>query len=98
MSGGHYDYAYGQMNVLAQNILDDVEKYSVKHEDTWVKDYWYDPIPEDIRQHMTFVALAIKELAEAAHDIEWMMSGDIGWDTLRERCESWKLSEEARER
>ena len=98
MSGGHYEYAYGYMNTLAQNILDDVVKYSQRTEDTWVKDYWYEPIPQDIRDHMEHIANQIKELAMAAHDIEWMMSGDIGWDTLRDRCESWKLSEEARKR
>lgn len=93
MSGGHYDYAFGYMNTLAQNIKSDCKRRSEPFEDYG---YTVDPLPRDILDHMAFIAGEIEKLAMAAHDIEWLMSGDYGEDTLRERCESWNLSEHHR--
>lgn len=84
MSGGHYDYGYRKLNDLAEQIrADALDTESVD-------------LPADIRIHMTFISNAIEDLANAAHDIEWMMSCDYGFDTLRDRCVSWRLSDAAR--
>ena len=103
MSGGHYDYAYSKMSALASEIRSDVVKYSVQrklpYHNPWCEGSGIaEPMPGDILLHMAHIADQIERLAEAAHDIEWMMSYDYGYDTLRERCESWKLSEDARKR
>ena len=97
MSGGHYEYAYGHMNRLVQAIREDIATRAEDKEDPWVKGEIIEAIPPDILTHMEFVADRLEELAMAAHDLEWVMSGDYGYDTLRERCESWKLSQKARE-
>ena len=93
MSGGHYDYAYSRMSQLATDIRGDCEKYAGPSRDQWGE---YSAMPADILAHMNWVADRIDELAEAAHDIEWLMSCDYGYDTLRERCKSWKLTEHLR--
>ena len=82
MSGGHYQYAYYKMLDLAESIEDDAKNA--------------DDLPDDIRAHMAYIAEQIKGLSEAAHDIEWLMSTDYGHDTLREHCDSWKLSKHLR--
>lgn len=89
MSGGHYDYAFCYMNTLAENIKSDCVRRSKPFDDYG---YTVKPLPKDILAHMAFIACEIEKLAMAAHDIEWLMSGDYGDDTIRERCESWKLS------
>lgn len=93
MSGGHYDYAYSQMEQLAGHIKEDCDRWDKPWKDGWGE---YDAMPADILAHMRWVAQQIETLADAAKDIEWLMSSDIGDDTLRERCESWKLSQHLR--
>lgn len=83
MSGGHYDYLYSRMNDLANAIR--LDSGNPERE-----------MPDDIRLHMDWLAEEIEKLAEAAHDVEWLMSDDYGYDTLREHCESWKLSQHLR--
>jgi hypothetical protein len=83
MSGGHYDYAYLQMSHLADAMLRDCENPDRE-------------MPDDIRLHMDWLAKEIKKLAEAAEDIEWLMSDDYGYDTIRGHCKSWELSEHLR--
>ena len=83
MSGGHYDYGYSKMLYLSEGIQDDAKNMD-------------NDLPDDIRAHMAYIAEQIKELSMAAHDIEWLMSYDYGFDTLRDRCESWQLSKHLR--
>ena len=90
MSGGHYDYKFGHMNDLAVMIRSDCDTRETMTQDG--HGYLVEPIAHDIIQHMRYIAEEIEKLSMAVHDIEWLLSGDYGEDTLRERCESWKLS------
>jgi hypothetical protein len=94
MSGGHYDYAYGRIQDLAAAIKSDCAKYEKAGAD---RHGWeYEAMPSDILAHMAWVAEQLELLAQAAHDIEWLMSSDYGDDTLRERCDSWHLTDHLR--
>jgi hypothetical protein len=96
MSGGHYDYAYSHLMTLASDIQADCIKYAKSGKDG--NGYEYEAMPPDIIAHMKWVSEQIELLAEAAHDIEWLMSDDYGYDTLRERCKSWHLTDHLREK
>lgn len=82
MSGGHYDYAFGRINDFAMCVDSDVLAAG-------------DDLEPELIEHMRVIAGMAVSLSRAAHDLEWLMSGDYSLDTLK-KCESWKLSEEAR--
>jgi len=82
MSGGHYHYAFAKIAEMADAIIDDCGASDQS-------------MPPDIRCHMETIAFMLRDLAKAAHDIEWWMSSDYSDDTLRQ-CVSWALSERAR--
>jgi hypothetical protein len=94
MSGGHYDYAYRSLESLAGRLREDVRKYLTDGEEDGQE---HRVMPLDVLAHMNFVADQLDKMAEAAHDIEWLMDQDYGYDTLRERCKSWALSEHLRQ-
>ena len=81
MSGGHYNYQYSRVRSLADDILQDVDKYK-EEPDTLV--------PDDILDAMYRLARNLQALADAAHDIEWYMSGDYGDDTMRVCIDKWE--------
>ena len=91
MSGGHYNYLYSQVSNLADNILADCVGREIESTDSY--GFKVKALEPDILAHMKFIANELQVLADAARDIEWYMSGDYGEDTLRTRCNSWKLSE-----
>lgn len=95
MSGGHYNYAFHHMDDLSSEIAKDAQHRSESYDDGWgnIKE----PLPADIINHMMFISKEIAKLAQAAHDLEWMMSGDHDYDSLREQCESWQLSKHLRD-
>lgn len=88
MSGGHYNFQCYSLGDLAQDILADVEKYQADGIDGY--GYEYDAIPKDILDAMKGVAILMQSLSKAAHDIEWMMSGDYGEDTFRKCMKEWQ--------
>lgn len=94
MSGGHYDYLYHKVSELSDCIFEDCRRYSSEFIDSY--GFKHEAIDPDILVHMKFIATKLEALSEAAKDIEWYMSGDYGENTLRTRCESWKLSEAVR--
>ena len=91
MSGGHYNYLYSQVSDLAERILADCVGREIESTDRY--GFKVEALEPDILAHMKFIANELQVLADAARDIEWYMSGDYGEDTLRTRCDSWKLSE-----
>lgn len=89
MSGGHYDYAYGRIRDLADAIWGDINKCSTKRKG-YFDDEFIDPLPAECLDAMRFVAGLLEIASDAAHDVEWMMSGDTGDDTLVRDVEAAK--------
>jgi hypothetical protein len=87
MSGGHYGRVYVYMLSMASELEHDIEINSMG-------DY---KMPEDIKVHLLKVARTLETLAEAARDVEYLMSDDHGYDTMRE-LNSWKLSTKERKK
>lgn len=94
MSGGHYNYLYSQVSDLSEKILADCVARETESTDQY--GFKIGALPPDILAHMKFIANELHVLADAAKDIEWYTSGDYGDETLRTRCNSWKLSEGVR--
>ncbi len=93
MSGGHYDYIDSQIAHLATEMREDCDRYTKGEPNEYGE---IPSMPEDILAHMRYVAGQVESIAEAVHDIDYLISGDYGEDCLRKRCESWKLSEHLR--
>lgn len=88
MSGGHYDYQCFRIGELADNILQDCDKFTTGGTD---RHGWeYSALPEDILAGMRDVAEKLNKLSQIAHDIEWYMSGDYGDETMRECFRKFK--------
>ena len=81
MSGGHYDYSYGRIRDLADAIHGDIVKCSTQRKG-YFDDEIIEPLPAECLDAMRFVAGLLEIASEAAYDVEWMMSGDTGDDTL----------------
>lgn len=87
MSGGHYNYQCHSLSNLLADIRADVAKYSQNHKDKYGIEN--EALPVDVLQAMKTVADKLEELGKAAHDIEWLMSGDYGEDTFRNCLSDW---------
>ena len=94
MSGGHYDYAFGRVRDLADEIYRDVEKLSVSRTNDWGETL--EPPPEAVLDAMRRCAAALEVVAEAARDVEWYMSGDHGDETLVNIAKAWRIPELSR--
>lgn len=81
MSGGHYNRAYSEIRDLADRIYGDVTLYSQSRKGTFSDDV-YEPLPASTLADMRFVAQLLEIASDAAHDVEWMMSGDTGEDAF----------------
>jgi len=76
MSGGAYDYAYYQIEELAESIL---KKPQASYE--LAQEMGYEV---DVNAHMAerrLVAEVLEEIGEICHAIEWIDSGDYGEDS-----------------
>lgn len=93
MSGGHYDYAFYRIRDLCVKIQYDITTCEIGGKDEYGWERY--KCPDDILEHMQFIHDSLLALADAAHDIEWYVSGDYGDDCLRE-CDSWSLSKNYR--
>lgn len=89
MSGGSYNYAYGRIRDLADSIHGDINKFSTRRPSGY-DDEMIEPLPAPCLDAMRFVAGLLEIASEAAHDVEWMMSGDTGDDTLVRDVETAK--------
>jgi hypothetical protein len=89
MSGGHYDYRYGQVRDLADAIYGDVQKHSKAFTDDYGETVT--AFPQPVLDAMRRCAAALEGAAEAARDVEWLMSGDYGKDSFLEAANKWKI-------
>jgi len=89
MSGGHYNYLYSQINMLADDIEVDFLKDG-DYEDEWekiVKNHLDDDdlTPQQKEKLLKQIKNFIQELrnvSQKARDLEWMMSSDISPEDL----------------
>jgi len=95
MSGGHYDDRYGQVRDLADAICGDVEK----HSKTFTDDYGetITAFPRPVLDAMRRCAAALEGAANAARDVEWLMSGDYGEDSFLKAAKKWSIEKTAAE-
>lgn len=91
MSGGHYDYRYGQVRDLADDIYGDVQKHSKAFTDEYGETVT--AFPQPVLDAMRRCAAALEGTATAARDVERLMSGDFGDDSFLESVNEWKIPE-----
>lgn len=77
MSGGHYEYAYCQINDLADHIKDDIDNNQVSDEYGFSYNFSEETMTNMKKLH-SMLLLASKLSKEA----EWLYSGDTGEDTF----------------
>lgn len=75
MSGGAFDYGYGYVNLLADQVAD------LKNR---VTEDGIPLVPLDIAAGLDKAAQRLREAATLAKKIEWYASGDYDDDTMRE--------------
>jgi len=99
MSGGHYEYKYAQLSMLADDIevdfLEDGDYIPEYSEDKEVLNHLDDiDLTEVQKDELLYeIKKIIKELrilSEKTRDLEWMMSGDISPKTLYDRLQKYK--------
>jgi hypothetical protein len=74
MSGGHFDY--GQWHIT--EIAEEIEEIIIKNEEN-------DRYPKDIIQEFKKGVDALRKAHVYAQRIDWLVSGDDGEDSFRER-------------
>lgn len=87
MSGGHYNYACHQVRNLAEDIHQDIVKYSVAG---LCEDSRRGAISPGALAIMQEAAAGLAAFGQLAHDVEWYMSGDYGDATLQRAYNSWR--------
>lgn len=91
MSGGHYDYKYFQVELLADEIQNDIDGgFTSKSANLDGSDYDKigDCTPDQKLIILNFsqqLADNLKEYARLAKELEWYLSGDTGIETFLNR-------------
>lgn len=75
MSGGHFDYQQSKLLLIAQGIEYIIEENNIDA-------YSY---PDDIIQKFKETVKMLEETAERVQRIDWLVSGDDGIESFRER-------------
>jgi len=99
MSGGHYEYKYSQLSMLADDIevdfLDDGDYVPELSEDKKTLNHLDDVDLTEVQKDELLYEIKniikdLRILSEKTRDLEWMMSGDISPQTLYERLQKYK--------
>jgi hypothetical protein len=99
MSGGHYDYKYMQLELLADDIERDFLKdgrYIGKDWETGAPiemDLLSDVTPEQrkvIISEITSIITDLRKCSKRAKELKWYLSGDTGASTYLERLSKIK--------
>ena len=101
MSGGHYDYSYSHIDMLADNIEADflyggkylTEDWSVPYNQAQDRPMIEEDRLNDATEEQKPIILKeiknlvkdLKDCAKRAKELEWYMSGDTGADNYIER-------------
>ena len=80
MSGGSLDYAYFRLQTLAEDIQEEIDSNHTKDEFGFIHDY----NEETICRMKKTVELLI-QTSKLSKEVEWLLSGDTGEDTFKER-------------
>jgi len=91
MSGGHFDYNQRRIQYIIENIEEEIERNGKKIEyepginrGEWELEYNYE-YPKDIIAEFKKGIYLLKQSYIYAQRIDWLLSGDDGEDSFRER-------------
>ena len=90
MSGGHFDYNQHKLNY----IIDELEILILNNnkKDEW--EYSHD-FPDEVLEKFKEAKEKLKVCYDMVHEIDWLVSSDIGVETFLKR---WKEIEKANEK
>jgi hypothetical protein len=75
MSGGSFDYAFGKLEMFADELETKL--------DTTSENYWDHGFSPDIIAEMRRVVAEARSFARVMHAVEWLWSGDTGEDSFK---------------
>ena len=86
MSGGHFDYVQYRISDIIVEIEEIIEKNGKKREREfeWESEFHYE-YPDDIIEEFKRGVEYLKKAQIYAQRIDWLVSGDDGDDSFRER-------------
>jgi hypothetical protein len=88
MSGGHFDYEDWHIKEIAEKIAQDLEYNDISYDNPVIidgqKKYGYQ-LESDIVEFMKKAVHQLQQLSTIVHEYDWMISGDTGPETFRER-------------
>ena len=94
MSGGHFDYVQGRIIAVAQDLASEAELWSRPQKPDrfryWQPDEEIPPLAPDTIEAFRVVARLCELASQAVHDVDWLLSGDIGEDGFRTAAEQWR--------
>lgn len=87
MSGGHFNYAQYQLEMIAEEINNLIDKNDCNDENEWGDVIGHHYSRETIREFDTAVTL-LNQAAVYAQRIDWLVSGDDGEDSFHSRLKN----------
>lgn len=87
MSGGHFDYSQYQIDRIAEEIDTLIRNNGSQEKDIYGY-LLHQNYPEDIIEQFKIASLKLREAYIYAQRIDWLVSGDDGEDSFRERLKS----------
>jgi hypothetical protein len=84
MSGGHFNYHQYQLQMIAEEIAELIEKNDCNDENQWGDVIGHHYSRETIREFDKAVSL-LKEAYVYVQRIDWLVSGDDGEDSFHRR-------------
>ena len=105
MSGGHYNYKYHQIDDLAEEIEREFENDGKFLTEDWSADVIYGTKQmreadyfdcatpeqkEEILSEINSLVATLKDAAFRAKELEWLMSGDTGFESYLRRLSEYK--------
>ena len=83
MSGGHFDYAYFRISMLAEDLKHEIDTNESMERNEWdeVRGYHFN---KETIQILKECHTIIEKAGKLAHEIEWLYSGDYGEESFME--------------
>ena len=83
MSGGHFDYAYFRISMLAEDLKHEIDTNESMERNEWdeVKGHHFN---KETIQILKECHTIIEKAGKLAREIEWLYSGDYGEESFME--------------
>jgi hypothetical protein len=88
MSGGHFDYIEVCIEDVAEQICHLIANNKTKN--SWGESYDF---PDDVLERFKRTADSLKKVAQMARRVDYLVSGDDGIESFRERWKQEKLDD-----